>query len=479
MKKIISLSMLLCLLLSALVSCGEAAVETETDTVSVTDTETEKETKTETEPETEEDVKDKKMQRYFIYRIWNFRPRQFDNVKKTVDSALAAGFTAIKIHMPWHRVEDENGNINYDEFDKIFDYVINEKGVKAAVSIDFARRYGDKMLSDDELMRDMSGKLCVGDVQYERAALSFSSETATAKAVSFYEKAVKHFNDKYGDNILLYLPAFTQYCETEYWCAGQYDYSVCAINAFRNSLKEKFGTVDKLNEATKKSFDSFETVEAPACSSTDALGVLWYNFRHDQLKAFIDRLAEAQKRAAPDSKLALQLGSVFDEASNLRCTLRFADLCEHADVLWIDDAPLYDHDFSMDYVRSSLPDGVIIAQEIDGPLQAFASPEAYLAQGLKSFQRGAVIMSAANWEIDDNFNRYKDVWKQISETWLSDETPEVIEITADSPTLKISVYDMFKRKSPSGFITKYNKALKNAPAVKIIVTDDMEEHEAK
>ena len=470
----------LSVLSAVLFSCKHEA-ETTAETVTETqgrETEaviTETETGSETEPVGEEAV----LKRYFIYRIWNFSKRELEDFKYNVDEAVKSGFNAIKVHMPWHRMQSADKTIDYAELDSLLDYVTEEKGLPAAVSIDFARRYGDGMLSDDELMRDINGRLCVGDVNYERAALSFCSDSATEKAVSFYKDAVTHINGKYGDKILLYLPAFTQYCETEYWCAGQYDYSDAALTKFRKALSDKFSDISGLNEVTGKDFASFDDVKAPPCTDSSPLGVMWYNFRHEMLKSFIDRLADVQKSAAPDSKLALQLGSVFDEASSLRCTLRFADLCEKADILWIDDAPLYDHKFSMDYVRSSLPDGVEIAQEIDGPLQYNASPEAYLDQGLTSYGRGAVYLSIANWTVDENYRRYENVWEQISSTWLTDDPPDVVMIDENSAAQTASVYDLFKKKSPSTFISKYNKLLKNSAAVKITVVDDMKEHEQK
>ena len=472
MKKLTALLTLFCLITTVLSGCVLPVEET-TDTETETTAETVTVTETETETETEEIKQDEKMKRYFIFRIWNFRVREINEFKSIVDTAANTGFNAIKVHMPWHLIQDENGNIDYSAFDEMLDYVINVKGLPVAVSIDFARRYGDKMLSDDEIQRDNKGNLCVGDVNYKRAALSFASDTATEKAVTFYKDAVSHFDGKYGKNILFYLPAFTQYCETEYWCAGQYDYSDAAVSKFRSELSEKYGSIDKLNEATKKKYASFDEVEAPSCGSSDALGTLWYNFRHEMLKSFIDRLAAAQKEVAPESKITIQLGSVFDEATYLRCTYRFADLCENADIVWFDDAPLYDHNFSMDYVRSSLPEHVLIAQEIDGPRQYNASEEAYLNQGLISYQRGAAFLSVANWEIDDYYFRYEDVFKKIIETWLCDDPPEVIEIKDDTPTQKIKLSEMFKKKSPSSFITKYNKALTDGGAVKITVVDDL------
>jgi len=44
-------------------------------------------------------------------------------------------------------------------------------------------------------------------------------------------------------------------------------------------------------------------------------------------------------------------GSVYDFATTNRGTLRFGELCEKVDVLWIDDGPTYYHAFAMDYMR--------------------------------------------------------------------------------------------------------------------------------
>ena len=420
---------------------------------------------------------DVNMERYFIFRIWNFSKRTKKDFRSTVDTAIASGFNAIKIHMPWHRIESADGEADFTELDSMLDYVVSEKGVKAAVSIDFARKYGDGMLTDDEIQRDIDGNLCVGDIYYNRAVLSFCSESATGKAVSFYKKAVEHVNSRYGDGILLYLPAFTPYCETEYWCTAGYDYSDAAVDSFRKELAGKYGTVEKLNAAAGTAFSSFDKVVPPLCTDTDAYGVLWYNFRHEALKMFIDRLIFAQKEAAPDSKAAIQLGSVFDNMSTLRATLRFADLCENADVLWVDDGPVYNHRFSMDYVRTVLAGKTEISQEIDGPLQVSASPEAYLDQGEVSFARGAKYVSIANWSIDSNYRKYEHVWEKIAGDWLGDEKPPVVSLKMTDPPMTVSLYNRFMQGNWEALLSEYDRLQQETGAVRIIVLDDMEAHE--
>ena len=228
---------------------------------------------------------------------------------------------------------------------------------------------------------------------------------------------------------------------------------------------------------TGESFNSFDAIVPPSSSRVDAFGMLWYQFRHSELKNFIDQLEAAQKKIAPDSKFAIQFGSVFDNSSTLRGTLGFVELCENADVVWIDDGPTYNHEFSMDYIRSVLPASVELAQEIDGPLQNGASPENYRAQGMTSFEREATYVSIANWSIDENYRSYEHVWKEIVSTWLSDNPPATLKVTKDSPTIEVKLSKFFTSGTLSGYISRHTALSAGNTAVYIKVIDDLTSRE--
>ena len=457
-------------------SCGAAApaategttgeITTEKEAVTLTGTTNEAQTEAVTEAPVGNET-----ERYFIFRIWNFTERNISTFKSIIDSVAETGFNAVKIHIPWHRVEATPGEYDYSVFDQMFDYVINVKGMKAAVSVDFCRKSDGNFIPDEDLQKDSRGNVTKDGPYYARSAISFCSEYAVNKAVEFYEKTVLHYDGLYGDRILLYLPAFSQYCETEYWCAAEYDYSDKATAAFRNELAQTY-SLEELNKLTGKSYASFDDVQPPSCSSVDALGRLWYKFRQGRLKAVIDRLASVQKAACPQTKIAVQFGSVFDYSVLLRGTVDFVSLCENADVVWVDDAPTYDHAFSMDYIRVLADQGKEIAQEIDGPLQYNASRDNYLAQGLISYERGAKYVSIANWGIDDKYYAYEDVWKQLIGTWLSDEPPATIDRSGE-PTLTVSLSKVFKNKSAQSYQTKFDKLMKTNKCVKIVIENDL------
>lgn len=192
-----------------------------------TEAPTEDATETPTEPDTEEEavmpVKPLEIsQRYFIFRIWNFQILSLSEFRSIVDTVAADGFNAIKVHIPWHHAEKTAGNYDYAAFDAMIDYVVKEKGMKVAISLDMTRRKGDQLLSEEDIMRDPSGNLCMGgSVTGDRLQISFNSENAVEKCVAFYKDAVKHYDERYGDAVLFYLPAFSQYAETEYWCTNE------------------------------------------------------------------------------------------------------------------------------------------------------------------------------------------------------------------------------------------------------------------
>lgn len=445
----------------------------------VTEQPTETPTEADTEPDTEEEavmpVKPLEIsRRYFIFRIWNFQILSLSEFKSIVDTVAADGFNAIKVHIPWHHAEKTAGNYDYAAFDPMIDYVVKEKGMKVAISLDMTRRKGDTVIPETEIMRDPAGNLCMGgSVTGDRLQISLNSETAVEKCVAFYKDAVKHYDEKYGDAVLFYLPAFSQYAETEYWCAGEYDYSDNAKTAFRGFLQETYGTVEALNKVLETNYTSFDEVEPPSAGSGDNFGKLWYSFRHKSLKAVIDRLAMAQEEVTDNTKFAIQLGCVYDTASALRGTYGIAELCENVDVFWMDDGPLMNHHFSMDYMRSCLPDTIELAQEIDGPHQNGATPERYLEQGMVCFERGCTYVSAANWGMDADYQTYRPVWQEISSTWLGENPPEVIQPKEDTPTVEISLSDLLRRRSPERYIALYRRAAGNGEFVYIKVVDDL------
>lgn len=480
-KKLLCIAM--CVAMLSAIACSvqdEQPVQTGEQTTldELTEETTEEHSQTQEET-TEEEVVVKEPrtigERYFIYRIWNFVPQSQAQFEATVDAAAETGFNAIKVHIPWSRVEaTKAGEYDFSAFDPMIEYVVKTKGMKVAISIDLTRRADDQIIPLDQMQYDPNGNLCQGgSFDGMRTMISFCSESAVASAVAFYSAAVERYEAKYSSDVLFYLPAFSQYAESEYWCAGEYDYSDLAKAQFRAYLQEKYTSIDDLNYVLGTEYTSFDQIDPPSSLSSDNFGQLWYQFRHIKLKGMIDALALAQKQISPDSKYCLQFGSIVDTASILRCTLAAADLAEYADVVWIDDGPNTEHEFSMDHANATFPSHILLAQEIDGPIQVGATPEKYLEQGNDAFSRGCTYLSIANWQIDDNYRTYEWVWKELIDTWFGDNVPQVIDTTLTEPAMEISLTDHLRKGNPGAFITQYYALAPDGQFVNIRVIDDL------
>ncbi|MBE7057213.1 MAG: glycosyl hydrolase family protein [Ruminococcaceae bacterium] len=401
--------------------------------------------------------------RYLGYRIWNFSMSSLSSVKSITDAAKNVGFNTINLHIPWYQVEKEDGVYDYSAFDSMVDYIVKEKNMNCAIILYMGRMDGnDKVLSPEDYARDMSGNLTGGTGA--RTSITFASDRAVEKCVAFYEDAVKHFDDLYGGSIPLYLPSFSHYNETEYSCNGDFDHSAYMEEGFRGFLREKYGTIEKLNLVLGSEYSSFADVKSPSSSDRSKIGVLWYQFRHMKLKNLIDKLADAQHNARPDTKMCLQFGSVHDETSILRTTYEFVDLCEKADAVWVDDGPNHNHAWSMNYLSANLD--IEYGNEIDGPTQFNASQEAYETQGMVSYQHGAKYVVCANWGFDTNFAGWSQMWKNISGTWLTKSTPEVLRAKKGDPSYIASTYAMFNV-GGAKFGTFYT------PVSKVLVDSDL------
>ncbi|MHC1694056.1 MAG: beta-galactosidase [Eubacteriales bacterium] len=415
-------------------------------------------------------------QRWLIFGVWNFNLTSLDELKEVTEAAIANGFNAIRIHIPWFHVETVPGVYDFEVFNKQLDYLVNEKNIKVVITADFTRITGvDKVISPDEFQYDNNGILCSGGAFFDKSMISFASSSAIKKANNFYLALCKNVISKYKDNILLISPVFSQYAESEYWCTGNYDYSDNAKRSFIDFLKMKYSDITAFNEIVMTSYSSFDEI-VPPDNFAGNIGLLWYQYRHNALKNFIDSLCDTQKAVDNEVKLGLQFGSVFDEASVQRCTLAFNDLMEKADVMWVDDGPKYDHNWSMDYIGSTLKtQGKQTANEIDGYYHVQSgncTMNDYLNQGIQNFTHGADYLTVANWSINQDFFDNAQVFKTISE--YTNPEAKILPIPPENPVLKVSLFDIFSKRSSVKYINQYNKLTENGKtSCNIIITDDL------
>ncbi len=397
--------------------------------------------------------------RIFMFKIWNFEVMPLANFKKTVDAVKEDGFNMIVVHLVWAKAEPKAGKYDLERYANMAQYVIDQ-GLKVGFDVDLLRGENDGYFKREDIMFSKSGKMSSGGTTFSKSQFSLCSENAVEKAVGFYKYVVEFMHEALGDKVYCYIPTMTQYAETEYWCADEYDYGETAIKAFKAWLEEKYKTADKMNEKLGCGYSSFDDVIAPATTDVnDPLCFDWYTFRHEKLKNVIDKLSAAQHEVAPNSKMAVQFGSVFDSACKTRCTYNYPDLCENVQIVWMDGAPTYGHNVSVNYRRSNVPANMICANEIDAPDQNGASPEAYFKQADESYKFGCNIVNVANWKINANYKKYQPTWQKITEKWVSGETKNVIP-NKETETITVKLTDAI-RFGLDDFRAKYNELSNN------------------
>ena len=371
--------------------------------------------------------------RRLAFVIWNFDICPWEDFTALVDRVCRQGFTTVRLHLSWFNAETLPGVYDFAPYDGQISYIA-AKGMDVILTVDLQRKVHtredgrktavDAVIDSDEFQYANGADTYIAETQYDTAMVSFASTRGTDAMVRFYSAAVNHFAQTFGHEVIAYAyPTFTPYCETEYWCDGAYDYSDHMKRAFAAFLADTYEKIEDLNLDLGTEYEAFDEVPMPDDSERGTLGVLFYQCRHRVLKSLIDRLAEVQRIAAPGIPFAVQFGCVWDAAGVRRCTYAFAELCEHADLVVVDDAPGFDHAFSMDYLASVLDgSGKAFGNEIDGYYMienGTATAEGYIEQGLTSYRHGASVQYAANWMVGEPLSNYGYIFSTVAQEYLA------------------------------------------------------------
>ena len=138
--------------------------------------------------------------RYFIFKIWNFSLYSQAEFEAAVDAVVETGCNAIKIHVPWSKVERERDVYDFSPFVAMAEYVINQKGLPVAFGIDISRYIDDGLFPPSEFMLKRDGTHALSGGCGKWAQISFSSPNTVAHAIKFYQTAITHFHQALGED---------------------------------------------------------------------------------------------------------------------------------------------------------------------------------------------------------------------------------------------------------------------------------------
>ena len=372
-----------------------------------------------------------------------------------VDSTYAHGIRGLRVAGQWRMkcwqcapdtldfdTEPAPGVFDFSVYFDRLDYAITTKGMRAVVSFNLGGKLATDPLSpgsqpvlpgflgpDDCMMYRQSAGV---DQVFQSGLIRTPrvDRPSTRQAMlDFAAAVVQQFRARYGDNILSYSFTIAHFGESEYPLASYpyfCDTSPDAAAGFRVWLQAHYGTPQAVAAAWGHSppFTSFAQIQILDGKASPALGQAppayldFMAYREYALASFLHQVRDAVH--AEGGLVMAQFGSVWDVASSTRGTHGFGPMVEGFDLVVVDDAPTYDHLYSMDYTRTNAG-GVPFGNEVDAPCNlgcttgnitqcCYPFPNQYWDLGLglaqmnaqvsQSYGRGAAWVDLANW---DNF----------------------------------------------------------------------------
>jgi hypothetical protein len=376
-----------------------------------------------------------------------------------VDAMLAKGIHHLHVDGQQHQVcpqcgpadididtEPTLGTYDFSAYFQRLDYAITQKGMDVVLSFNLAGRLASDPAGSGtyNVLPSFFG---VGDVMLARASDGtdavfgagprgpsltkvprFEKPAVRAELLDYVTAVVTQFRARYGDAIVYYSFTFNTTGENEYPLGGGLtDTSPEAASAFQRWLAIRYATPADVSTAWGRTpafatFDEIQILDGaapPAVGSAPRAYLDFMAYRESALRGFLGGIRDRVHAAG--GKVMAQYGSVWDAASASRGTLGFGNQIDGFDLVLIDDAPGYDHHYSMDYTRTNSP-GVPFGNEADsacdlacasGDLASCCDAATYPAnvdipfgitrldtQVSQTYAFGATYLDLANW---DNF----------------------------------------------------------------------------
>ncbi|MDO4601490.1 MAG: beta-galactosidase [Eubacteriales bacterium] len=257
---------------------------------------------------------------------WLDRP---DILEKDLDMLEEAGCNVVSLGIfSWSTLEPEEGVFNFDWLENIINKLY-ERGISVILATPSASR--PKWLADKypEVLR-VDGKR-------KRALYGFRHNHCYTSPV--YRKKTAIINKKLAERFGNHPAVIMWHISNEF--GGECHCPLCQ-EAFRNWLKEKYGTIENLNKKWCTTFwshtyNSFEQIESPSPigeTQLHALNLDWKRFVTHQTADFIHHEIQAVREAGSELPTTANLMYYFDG-------LNYFELAKEIDVVSWDTYPTW------------------------------------------------------------------------------------------------------------------------------------------
>jgi beta-galactosidase len=212
-----------------------------------------------------------------IFATQYFRPPFPDRVRWADDLAAikTTGFDAIYVTAPWSWIEPAPGEFDYDDFDQLFERA-GRVGLKVIVNLwsEIQPLWIHREIPGSEMVNHLGHKVVSSQLAYMHFGLSPGGCTDNPEIERRGERFLRTTVARYAaaDALLLWD------CWNEIRWLTQADGYVCYCEhttaAFRDWLRESFGSLDALNEVWRRRYRSWEDVlpaKLPTRTYTDVI----------------------------------------------------------------------------------------------------------------------------------------------------------------------------------------------------------------
>lgn len=260
------------------------------------------------------------------------------------------GISSLLIPVAWSLTEQSEGVISLDRYETALDR-LQKEGFRFILILDAGGRAINvsgleaKSSIPAWVFRKVSPSLdCYGKCVGAEGSLSYSDEAGSELLVNYVKRVVPELKARYETSIIAFAPAVTPDLTVAYPEAEEawFDYSENAENRFRAFLRDKYDTIEALNEACSCSYVSFAQITLPTgmlSANSIANGVLneaavypdFQLFREEELKVFLKPVYQAIK--AEGYQTAARFGcvlSVDDGKTAAGIALKLSDSVDFA-----------------------------------------------------------------------------------------------------------------------------------------------------
>lgn len=227
--------------------------------------------------------------------------------KRDMENMQKLGFNHIKLWAVWNWIERTPGKFDYQELDLLVD-MAKEHGLAVVINtIPEGAPYWTNTGDPDDLYKTADGQA----VEYGGPAnlpsggwpgLCMDNSQFAALVARFIEETANHFKD---EPAVLAIDVWNEpHLEPMYdYRSNMLCYCKHSKAAFIRWLKDKYKTIERLNKAWYRTYQSFEQVSPPVRFGTWADMLDWRRFWLENLQKWLKIRVEACKRGAPNLKV--------------------------------------------------------------------------------------------------------------------------------------------------------------------------------